>query len=101
MWAYLFWSLVAAWLFSLRPKREPGNQDRAHRYGEHNRSSTGCGHACCQAHSHLNEHSDGANRHRINRHVDPEISLARTEQNWTDAYTDRSFEASERGSVSP
>jgi len=37
MWAYLFWSLVAAWLFSLRPKLVLDNRDRAAVYGEKTR----------------------------------------------------------------
>jgi hypothetical protein len=97
MWAYLFWSLVAAWLFSLRPKRdrEHGtNETRAQRYGEH-RSSGQCGHSCCHAHDqHAIEHSGIRYPN-----VDPEIH-ARKEQNWSEAHTDLSFEGSERGSVS-
>jgi hypothetical protein len=90
MWAYLFWSLVAAWLFSLRPKRVLDNRNRADVYGE--LPAGQCGHKCCHA------HGDGhATQHVLN--ADPEISTPRKEQHWAD--NERSYESSERGSVSP
>jgi hypothetical protein len=99
MWAYLFWSLVAAWLFSLRPKRALDNgPSRAEVYGERV-PPAGCGHNCCHAHAHGHGHTDEhANSRKAN--ADPEISSARKERNWADDRTDRSTGSSEQGSVS-
>jgi hypothetical protein len=44
MWAYLFWTVVVVWLFSLRPKRDEDSTPRVcHGHG-HGR----CVHTCCQ-----------------------------------------------------
>ena len=96
MWAYLFWSLVAAWLFSLRPKRVLDNRNRADVYGE--RPAGQCGHNCCHAHAHGDGHAS-QHVHSRSSNADPEISTPRKEQHWAD--NERSYESSERGSVSP
>jgi len=93
MWPYLFWSLVAAWLFSLRPKRILDNRARADVYGE--RPIGQCGHSCCHGHG---DGETSKHAHARQSNADPEISTPRKEQHWAD--NKRSYESSERGSVS-
>jgi hypothetical protein len=65
----LFWTVVVAWLFTLRPKRDIDEDDRVNAQPRPQPSSNlgngfqqgHCAHTCCHvhAHAHINGHGQG------------------------------------------
>ena len=97
MWAYLFWTVVVAWLFTLRPKRDI-EDDRQPRpfstLGNPDTNANGtqhghCAHTCCHVHAHTHSNGHGMEQTQspvVQRpNADPEIKTpAREELSWAD-----------------
>jgi len=92
MWAYLFWTVVVAWLFTLRPKRdiEDDRQPRpSSTLGNPNNNANGtqhghCAHTCCHVHAHTHNNGHGMEQTQspvVKRpNADPEIKTPANEE---------------------
>jgi hypothetical protein len=101
MWAYLFWTVVVAWLFTLRPKRDIDEDDRVNAQPRPRPSSNlgngfqqgHCAHTCCHVHAHAHINGQGQSR-GMEPATSPVVSRpnanlefmtpARTELSWAD-----------------